>query len=700
MALRDRLDAARHDHFVGRSSERAQFREAVMADVLPFHVLVVHGPGGVGKTSLLRAFARTCREEAIPVLQVDARGIDGPEAFEHAVAPLAVLGYRGGDGAPTRSGRRVLLIDHAETIRSLEPWLRESFLPEIDEDVFVVLAGRYAPEPAWTTDLGWQQELVVLPLRNFEPDESQAFLKAYGVPAAQHEAVRRATHGHPMALALVAERAVHHPGEVADAAHSPDVVRTLLERFLEEVPSQAHRTALEAAALARTLTEALLDDFLKTGAQTLFGWMRGLSFVETRPRGLVLHDLAREVITADLRWRAPDRYASLHEQARQHYTRRLQRIDADAERQHVLAEYVHLYRDNPVVAPLFDRLRAEWQRSGALTAEPLRSEDADIVPRLVARHEGDASAHWAAAWLRAQPEHTEVFRTDDVLAGFLLPVLFDAEPPTAAETDGDEHDHPGAHDPALVAARAYLRRHAPLRADERALYFRFWMDADAYQQVSAAQSMAFARTVRFYLTTPSLAFSFIYCADVSLWSLIFQFAGLQPLPDAAFTVGERTYQVFGHDWRTEPPDAWLSALAQRMPDRAPQPSPERAEHLIVLSRPDFAEAVAEALRHFVRPQRLTNTPLLRSRLVAAQADAPEERLAALLQLLEEAAGPLAHSPREAPYYKALHATYFRPARTQALAAEVIGVPFSTYRRHLKRGVEHVVETLWRQEVER
>jgi hypothetical protein len=689
MALRDRLDAARHDHFVGRQSECARFREAVTADALPFHVLAVHGPGGVGKSTLLRAFVRMCRDEAIPTLQVDARGIDGPAAFERAVAPLMVLGYNGGDGAPARSGRRVLLIDHAEAVRPLEPWLRDSFLPEIDEDVFVVLAGRYPPEPAWTTDLGWKQELVVMPLRNFEPEESAAFLKTYGVPAGQHDAVRRVTHGHPMALALAAERAAQHPGEVAEAARSPDVVRTLLERFLEEAPSHAHRTALEAAALVRNLTEALLDDVLETGARTLFEWMRGLSFVETGPRGLVLHDLAREVVTADLRWSAPERYASLHELARQHYTHRLQHIDADAERQHLLAEYVHLYRDNPVVAPLFDRLRAEWQRSGALTAEPLRPEDAPAVTRLVARHEGDASAEWAEAWLREQPEHTEVFRSDGGLAGFLLPVLLDAEP------NGDATDD----DPAIAAAREYLRRHAPLRAGELALYFRFWMDAEAYQQVSAAQSMAFARTVRFYLGTPSLAFSFICCADADLWGLIFQFAGLKPLPEAAFMVGEERYHVFGHDWRVEPPDAWLSALAQRMPDQAPRPPAERAEPLIVLSRTDFAEAVADALRHFVRPQRLAETPLLRSRLVASQAEDPEDRVAALLQLLKDAAGPLAESPREAPYFRALHTTYFQPARTQAVAAEIIGVPFSTYRRHLKRGVEHVVETLWRQEVD-
>jgi len=40
----------------------------------------------------------------------------------------------------------------------------------------------------------------------------------------------------------------------------------------------------------------------------------------------------------------------------------------------------------------------------------------------------------------------------------------------------------------------------------------------------------------------------------------------------------------------------------------------------------------------------------------------------------------------------------RPARTQELAAETLGLAFSTYRRHLKRGVERVAEWLWQREV--
>jgi KaiC/GvpD/RAD55 family RecA-like ATPase len=58
--LEDLLDDARHRAFVGRRTQLTGFDDAV-AGRSPRRVLVVHGPGGIGKTTLLlelRARAR------------------------------------------------------------------------------------------------------------------------------------------------------------------------------------------------------------------------------------------------------------------------------------------------------------------------------------------------------------------------------------------------------------------------------------------------------------------------------------------------------------------------------------------------------------------------------------------------------------------------------------------------------------------
>ena len=93
----------------------------------------------------------------------------------------------------------------------------------------------------------------------------------------------------------------------------PDVVRALLEGFVAGVPSSRHRRALEVVARARFTTEELMRAALDgDDAGELFAWLCGRSFVESGAYGVFPHDLAREVIDADLRWRDPALYEDLH----------------------------------------------------------------------------------------------------------------------------------------------------------------------------------------------------------------------------------------------------------------------------------------------------------------------------------------------------------------------------------------------------
>jgi hypothetical protein len=266
------------------------------------------------------------------------------------------------------------------------------------------------------------------------------------------------------------------------------------------------------------------------------------------------------------------------------------------------------------------------------------------------------------------------------VAGFLLTLPLEALP-------RDDRDA----DPAAHAAWAAVRER--LRPGERALFFRAWMDAEAYQDVSAVQSLVFARTVQLYLSTPRLALSLLPVADPGLWAPALQFAGLERWPAAEAEVGGHAPAVFGKDWRATPPTAWLDALADRVPTAAAPPPHSDAS--VVLGEEAFAEAVREALKAYARPHALAESPLVRS--VAVRQRAGDDPVEALRDLLAEAAGELEGGRREDAYFRALDLTYLRPAPTQAVAAERLGLPFSTYRRHLGRGVDHVVDSLWRRE---
>ncbi len=688
--MADRLSAARHQQFVGRLGERDLFRSALAAGALPFQVLYVFGPGGVGKTTLLREFAYLCDEARLPAIYLDARHIDpSPEAFLNAlrIALNPSSQESAAQSFASRPDRFVILIDTYETLAPLDGWLRETFLPQLPENTLVVLAGRQPPSPAWRADPAWQTLIRSVALRNLSPDEGRVYLTQRAVPADQHRTVLDFTHGHPLALSLVADVFAQRRNVQFQPEAAPDVVKTLLEQFVQKVPGPAHRAALEACAMVRLTSEALLAETLAMpDAHELFEWLRGLSFVEAEPQGLFPHDLAREALVADVRWRNPDWYAELHRRARNYLTARMQHARGQ-EQQRVLFDLVFLHRDNPAVRPFF-----EWQASSSILTDAIRDTDRSVLLAMVARHEGDDSARLAAHWFDRQSGGVLTFRDPEgQTVGLLVVIALHELGPDDLQAD-----------PAAEAAAQYLQSHAPLRPGERATLFRFWMARDSYQAVSPIQSLIFINVVRHYLMTPGLAFTFFPCADPDFWAPVFTYVDLARLTEADFEVGNRRYGVYGHDWRTMPPVAWLALLAEREiaagPGTAP-PSP--AEPLLVLSQSDFAVAAHAVLRDFTRPDLLRSNPLLRSRLVVDRVGLNSEavnRIPVLQALVKETVESLQSSPRDAKLYRALYHTYLQPAPTQEQAAELLDLPFSTFRRHLKSGITRITEILWRQEI--
>lgn len=172
-----------------------------------------------------------------------------------------------------------------------------------------------------------------------------------GVDEPLHDRALALTHGHPLALALLGDvLAQDREAAPLDLAAAPDGVRPLLERFVAGVPSTRHRDALHVAVHAQFTTEALLNDALGSDdVPALFAWLRGLSFVEEGPHGLFPHDLARDVLDADLRWRDPDAYADLHQRVRTHVRRRITQSEGPAQRL-AASDLVFLHRGNSLSA--------------------------------------------------------------------------------------------------------------------------------------------------------------------------------------------------------------------------------------------------------------------------------------------------------------------------------------------------------------
>lgn len=114
-----------------------------------------------------------------------------------------------------------------------------------------------------------------------------------------------------------------------------------------------------------------------------------------------------------------------------------------------------------------------------------------------------------------------------------------------------------------------------------------------------------------------------------------------------------------------------------------------------LPRDEFDAAVRAALHAWRRPDLLATNPLVTSRLVARSA--ASEPVDGLRAALRSALDQLGQDPRQSKGHRALVATYLSGAPTQEAAAERLSLPFSTYRRHLARGLAALLGLLWWQE---
>ena len=673
VTLGDILRSRRLSRFVGRAAEIEFFRLALQDSGNSFSVLFIHGPGGIGKSSLLDVLATEALDAGAAVVRIDAGDLASSALFDAILADL-----------PEDSGRIVVMLDAYERIASLEERIRTDLVPSLPATALTVIAGRKPPSAAWRADPAWGDLLRVVSLRNLRPDESRRLLDQCGVPNEAHDRLLSVSHGHPLGLALLAD-VVLRGGEAAvghdAAALPPQLVGELVRQFVDVVPSGAQRRALEVCALARVTTEALLRDVVGAdAAHELFDWLRELSFVEAGPEGLRPHDLARDVLDVDLRWRDVEGYKQTFRAVRTHIHRRLAETRGRQQQQAIFDEK-YVFRNLPsILSPV------DWTSWGFSYPEQAERDDHEWILDLVQRWEGAASKKIAEMWLAVQPEAFFVLRDDDgAPRGFLG--LIDLTRASAEQRAGD----PGAE-----AAWSFALRESPPRAREIILQARYVIDRDAYQGQSPTMNAGPILTIQRYLNTPHLAWGFLTLAEPERWDAYFAVADLPRAREADFTVGGRRFGLFTHDFRAVPVDVWLELVTERALEQDFTLPPSGPAEALALSEDDFADAVRQALRDLRRSDLLGRNPLLRSRMLRERAADPDA--VDLETLLSDAIDTLREDPRDDRLFRAVERTYVHATPTQEVAAEALGVPFSTYRRHLTKGVERVVAWLWDREV--
>ena len=546
--IADRLASERRRRFVGREREIDVFRAALFADEPPFVALHVNGPGGVGKTTLLEEFARVAHAAGRVVVRIDGRNIEAsPLGFMVVLSraigvdrcELAAVIERWPMGA-------VLLVDTYELLTSLDEWLRETLLPQLPSRSLVVIAGRHEPGAAWRANVDWAALTRVHPLENLGPNESRTFLDRCGVAVEHHDEALAFTRGHPLALSLSAD--VLTRGDRLTSARleaEPEVVRLLIEKFVQDVPSRAHRLALHVCVSAHSTTEPLLAAALgQTDVHELFEWLGRLSFVESGPYGLFPHDLARDVVYMDFRWRDPDAAYQVTERLISYLYDRLERTRG-LEQLRVWFDVIYLQRYNVRLRPYM-----EWAGFGTTVVEKASANDHATILAMIEQHEGCESAAIARYWLGRQPDAFLIARSmTGECIGLGAHLRLESMSPDDLATD-----------PAIARAVTHAERYGPPGPGEHMTYCRFFMHRDRYQaQVLAAVAASASQS----WTTPGLAWCFLAVAYPDVMEPLFSELHIWRTREADFEVGGRRYGVFAHDWRVETAEQWLRLKAER-----------------------------------------------------------------------------------------------------------------------------------------
>lgn len=676
LSVNDRLDQVRRERFVGRDEQRAIFKSMLDGSPSAPALLFIYGPGGVGKSTLIDCLVRDARDRDVRTIKIDGRTTPAsPDAIVGNIfRELSISPENDLFEALQTYGRLALFFDTYEYLNPVDSWIHDEFIAALPENVSTVIAGRTPPLAERRSDPGWSAITAFAPLRNLDPDESRRFLGLRDVPESDHDRVLSFTHGYPLALSMVADIFVRDGGTVDEIAiDEPDLVHTLVERLIREEHDRDRLRALEIAVQARFTTVDLLASVLQGGhAEEHFQWLDSLAFMERGPLGLFPHDMARDAIDRDLRWRSPDQALKDHQKIREWYVGIIDRGTA-AEQLQASFDLMYLHRTQPAMRPL-----VEWSVNSSAWLEPATTQDFDYCRELVLASEGLTSAKAFDYWFERQMANFSIVITGGRRRlGFL------------ADVDLAEDRSDVSFDPATAAIWNWIDKLQPLRPGERARVGRFHTP-DPSASLEMFHGTVAIWSLMEWLTPPHASWSFVVTHYPEFLGESLNYGRFE-VCGSDVTAFDRPARIYGHDWRSEPRGQWLELMSQKELGKGDDLPAVESAPFLVLSETEFRAAVRDALRLINRPGRLVGNPLLQSRLLR-QTGNPTP--AGLQMLLREAAASLSSEPRDRRFAVALDRAYIHPAESHEQAAESLGLPYSTFRLHVTTAVQRVVEYLW------
>lgn len=506
-------------------------------------VIFVHGIAGVGKSTLLEAFAAQARAGGTAVLSLDGRDVEPTErgflgelgrAVGSSTPGLAAAARRLGDLAP----RVVVAIDAYEVLRLLDPWLRRAFLPGLPPNARMVVASREPPAAAWLATEGFR----ALALGPLPSEAAEEVLVRAGMTPDEAARVNRLVRGYPLGLAVAATTETLNV-DVAEAA-AQRVVEELTRVYLEGLDAPTRR-ALDAASVVRRVTLSALAAMLPDAApQDAYDRLRDLAFVEIRPDGLMVHEAIQQASAALLRAADPESQRRYRRAAWRTLRFQLRRAPPH-ELWRYTADMLYLI-ENPVVREAFFPAG-----SHPVTVEPARPEDAEPIAAIARLHEPPAAAGLVEEWWRRAPEAFFAVRDgQDTVVGFscvLTPRMVTQQLVRQDPVAGRWWEH---------------LRAEPIPKGQTVLFHRWWLSRDLGEARSPVQAATWLDLKRLYMELrPHLRRVYGVVRALDSYFPTFRKLGFEPLPGDPVEIDGVPNYCAVLDFGPASVDGWLTCLA-------------------------------------------------------------------------------------------------------------------------------------------
>ncbi len=416
--IRDSLERSHADRFSGRERELSRLAKLFEPDG-PL-VVLLHGVGGIGKTSLVRVFEREAAALGRQVRLLDCRSVEP--------VPLGLLGAIGNSlGMELRSVADVaatvgalaepivFALDNYEALRLLDGWLRTEFLPALPASARFIIMGRSLAASHWIAAPGWAEHVLSLRLGPLPEADVAAFLASRGFTEAVRGRIARFSRGNPLALQLCTASLAENPDALGGDPELNQVIDFLALSCVNEIADPVLREAIEAASLVRRVTRPVLEAMMPDhSAENILANLRQLSFIESASDGLVFHDAFRLAIESRVAAMDPVR------------TRKLKLAAWQSMRDQLLVTGVRdTWRHTADLLFLLERpvLREAFFPSGTvLPVERAKPADRDPILEIARIHHSESGAAIVLEWWKQAATMFSVVRgsAGEVVAFYMM----------------------------------------------------------------------------------------------------------------------------------------------------------------------------------------------------------------------------------------------------------------------------------------